>query len=561
MKRFCVSIVGFLCISICSTPATYGQANSYKQTNLVSDTAGPAPNVDAKLINPWGIAFVPGQAFWISDNNSGFTTLYDQNGALMGSFVVAPPAGSSNPATPTGIVAPPTNVNFSVGGQASSFIFATEDGTISGWAGAQSSVLAVDNSKVPSAAAGAVYKGLTFLQNTTGNFLLATNFRSGKVEVYDTTFHQTQVLGANAFNDPALPTVPTGSGSPGYAPFGIKEMAINGLKMVVVTYALQDTPMHDPLHIAGSGFVDLFNADGTMARRLTPDAHLNAPWGVVIPPAGFGKFAGNLLVGNFGDGTINAFDLASGNFIDQMKDANGAVIVNASLWDMVFGAGGASGDPNTLYITAGLANEAHGIFAAVTANTTPPAATADFSVSAMPTAVTITAGQPATFMVGVGGLNGFNSTVNFSCSGEPAGTSCTFSPMSVSPASGATATTNVMIATQSTGTYPAVRVSKSVKGNGGALYAALLPIPAFGLFGTFAIGLRKNSSRGRRRNMSYLAGSFVLLFAMGLLLTASGCGYKNNSSMTGTPRGTTTVLVTATSGSLSHTASVTLTVQ
>jgi len=248
--------------------SAHAQTNSYKQTNLVSDTAGMAAKTDAKLVNPWGIAFIPGNPFWISDNNSGFTTLYDQNGALNGSFTVAPPNGSSNPATPTGIVAPPSVAGFNVNGQPGIFIFDTEDGTISAWTGGASTILTVDNSAIPSAATGAVYKGLALIKNATGSFLLATNFRSGKVEVYDTTFKQTQILGAGAFNDPAPPAVPAGSGSPGYAPFGIKAINVNNTAMVVVTYALQDTLMHDPLHIAGAGFVDLFSADGTMLREL-----------------------------------------------------------------------------------------------------------------------------------------------------------------------------------------------------------------------------------------------------------------------------------------------------
>src|SRR6266849_1669774 len=215
MKRFWTVVLGLACVSALPLPSAHAQTNSYKQTNLVSDTAGMAANTDAKLVNPWGIAFFPGNPFWISDNNSGFTTLYDQNGALNGSFTVASPNGSSNPATPTGIVAPPS-------GEPALFIFDKEDGTISAWTGGASTILTVDNSAIPSAATGAVYKGLALIKNTTGSFLLGTNFRSGKVEVYDTGFKQTQILGAGAFNDPAPPAVPTGSGSPGYAPFGIK---------------------------------------------------------------------------------------------------------------------------------------------------------------------------------------------------------------------------------------------------------------------------------------------------------------------------------------------------
>src|SRR6266478_6561703 len=240
MKKFWTVVLGLACASALPLPSAHAQTNSYKQTNLVSDTAGMAANTDPKLVNPWGIAFIPGNPFWISDNNSGFTTLYDQNGALNGSFTVPPPNGSSNPATPTGIVAPPSGVTFSVNGASALFIFDTEDGTISGWTGGASTILTVDNSMIPSVATGAVYKGLALIKNSIGSFLLATNLRLGKVEVYDTGFKQTQVLGAGAFNDPALPAVPAGSMSPGYAPFGIKAINVSGTAKVVVTYTFQD---------------------------------------------------------------------------------------------------------------------------------------------------------------------------------------------------------------------------------------------------------------------------------------------------------------------------------
>src|SRR6267143_5741482 len=234
MKKFRTVVLGLAFASALPLLSAHAQTNSYKQTNLVSDMAGMAANTDPKLVNPWGIAFIPGNPFWISDNNSGFTTLYDQNGALNGSFTVASPNGSSNPATPTGIVAPSNGVVFNVNGQAALFIFDTEDGTISAWTGGTSTILTVDNSAIPSAATGAVYKGLALIKNTTGSFLLATNFRSGKVEVYDTGFKQTQILSAGAFNDPSLPAVPAGSGSPGYAPFGIHTITVNNASMVVV---------------------------------------------------------------------------------------------------------------------------------------------------------------------------------------------------------------------------------------------------------------------------------------------------------------------------------------
>jgi uncharacterized protein (TIGR03118 family) len=559
MQKYLAFFLGLACVSALPLSSAFAQTNSYKQTNLVSDTAGMAPNTDPKLVNPWGIAFIPGSPFWISDNNSGFTTLYNQIGVLNGSFVVVPPRGSSSPSTPTGIVAPPTGVVFNVNGQTASFIFDTEDGTISAWTGGASTVLMVDNSAVPSAATGAVYKGLALVTNTSGSFLLATNFRSGKVEVYDTSFNPSQVLGPGAFNDPAPPAVPMGSGSPGYAPFGIHVISVNNSPVVVVTYALQDTPMHDPLHIPGSGFVDLFATNGTMMRRITADSHLNAPWGVVMPPAGFGSFgaSGDLLVGNFGDGTINAYNFATGAFIDQMKNQTGAVITNTSLWDMVFGGGGSSGDSGAMYITAGLANEAHGLFSAITPNATP-AATPDFSISASPATMTISAGQSAPFTITVGGLNGFNSAVSLACSGLPVNSTCSFSNMSPTPASGGTATSTMTITTSSNPYMPAQLMAGAPSGG---MYALLLAVPALVLLAALLFGLGHNKCPARQFWSFRLAATLGLLVVSASLLAASGCGYNSNGSMNGTQRGTFTVMVTGTSSNLSHSTSVTLTVQ
>jgi uncharacterized protein (TIGR03118 family) len=560
MRRVRVFLLGLVCAHILSLPAVQAQVNSYKQTNLVSDTPGLAPVMDANLVNPWGICIIPGDPFWIADNASptGVTSRYNTAGAIQGAFTVAPPTGSSNPATPTGCVGNASG-GFSLGGSSSLFIFDTEDGTISGWSGGTSSILAVDNSTKPTAATGAVYKGLALVTNGTGTFLLATNFRSGQVEIYDTTFKTTQVLGPGAFNDPAPPAVPAGSVSPGYAPFGVHVITVNRTSMVVVTYALQDMPRHDPLKIAGSGFVDLFTTSGTMMSRITSDAHLNAPWGVVVPPAGFGLLAGDLLVGNFGDGAINAYNFSSGAFVDHMKDSEGAPIVNGSLWDMAFGGGGAqSGDANTMYITAGLTNEMHGLFAAITANATPPAGTADFSIAASPPALTVAAGQPAAFTLTLGGLNGFNSAVTLACSGQPLGSTCSFSQTSVSPASGGTATSTMTIMTSSSPYNPAAVMARNVTGD---IFAVLLPIPTLGLLGLFAAGKSNRQHLYGRKSIRYLASSVALLIVVGALLAAGGCGYNAKTAGNGTQRGTTTVMITGTSGSLSHATSVSLTVQ
>jgi hypothetical protein len=297
-----------------------------------------------------------------------------------------------------------------------------------------------------------------------------------------------------------------------------------------------------------------------MVRRITADSHLNAPWGVVLPPAGFGgSLAVDLLIGNFGDGAINAYNFSTGAFIDQMKDSSGAPILNASLWDMVFGGGGAqSGDANTMYITAGLTNEMHGLFAAITANATPPAATADFSIAASPSTLTIAAGQPAAFTVTLGGLNGFSSAVTLTCSGQPLGSTCNFSPASVSPASGGTATSMMTITTSSSPYNPAVRMAKN---STGGIFAAVLPIPTLGLLGLLLDGKGGRQRLLGRKRFPYLTGSLALLIIVGALLAAGGCGYNRNSAGNGTQRGMTTVMITGTSGSLSHSTSVTLTVQ
>jgi uncharacterized protein (TIGR03118 family) len=563
MGRFLQLFMGLSCISIFWNTSAYAQANSYSQQNLVTDPTGAGPAKDPNLINPWGVAFFPGAPFWVSDNNSGFSTLYDKNGNIQGLVVkIPPPKGSSNPATPTGIVAnndsSPTAfvVNDNGTSAASAFIFSTEDGTISGWNGGASgsstnAILAVDNSANPSPATGAVYKGLAMITNSTGTFLLVANFRSGKVEAYDSNFKSAVLAGS--FTDSAPPAVPAGSGSPGWAPFGI-HVANN---QVVVTYALQDAPMHDPLHIAGAGFVDLFDLNGNMIRRITEDTHLNAPWGAVMAPQGFGAFGGKLLIGNFGDGTINAFDFTSGNFIDQMKQANSTVITNLSLWDMVFDPTGKTGkDPNTMYFTAGGMNEAQGLFGAITANPATPPATPDFNISASPKTLTIMAGQPASFTVTLAGLSGFNSAVSLTCSGQPLGSTCSLSPMSVSPASGNTVTSMVTISTSSN---PYQMLSSKGNTPSSTVLAMLLPIPAVGFLGLLVVGTGDKRRFHGRKCLQHLTGSLLLMIATACLLGASGC-YKKTTG-TGTQRGTATVMITGTSGSITHSASVTVTVQ
>jgi uncharacterized protein (TIGR03118 family) len=546
MPRIWIAVLGLLFALSAITPGALAQSNSYKQTNLTSDTAGVAANVDPNLVNPWGIAFFPNNPFWIADNNSGFTTLYNASGMNVGSFPVPAAAANTGQSTPTGIVANIAGTGFAVNGKPGLFIFDSEDGAITSWNGSDPVTIKVDNSR-----AGAVYKGLALITNAGGAFLLAANFNSGAVEVYDNLFSVAHLAGT--FTDPNLPS--------GFAPFGIH--VINS--QVLVTYAMQDQAKHDPVHQAGAGYVDLFDVNGNFLQRLVSQGNLNAPWGATIPPAGFGAFGGKLLIGNFGDGTINAFDPTAGTFIDQVKDSSGAVITNASLWDMVFGGGGTSGDPNTLYITAGLSNERHGLFAAITANASAPPATADFSLSASPATANVTGGGSASVMLSIGGLNGFNFAVTFSCSGEPANTSCAFNPNAVTPSSGGTVTTSMTIATTKPGTpyRPMITLPKRGQGPWSYLAIPLLLIAALALR-KFALAGAANLQLHRRRAHPFgLVGAAALMLVAASLLTLSGCGggSNNNAASPGTPNGTTTLVVTATSGSISHSTNITLTVQ
>lgn len=492
------------------------QTNSYQQTNLVSDMAGAAAHTDPKLINPWGISFVPGQPFWIADNNSGYSTVYDANGVtqLAPVLIPAPPGHTSS--TPTGTVINTTD-QFKVGGAPSQFLFAGEDGTISGWNGTGNAILALDHS-----GAGAVYKGLAILSPACcATYLAVANFHSGLIETYTQSF--TPVAPPGSFTDPGLPA--------GYAPFNIQQVG----SFVFVTYAVQDVAKHDPVNAAGNGIVDIFDLEGNFVIRFASNGVLNSPWGVVKASASFGQFSNDILIGNFGDGTINAFD-ADGNAVGQLKDQTGATITNASLWALVFGAGG-TGDTNTLYFTAGLANEGHGLFGAIAVAAAP---TLDYSLTAAPQSATVAAGGSANFTLTITPANGFNSTVTLSCA-APTGVTCTLNPATVTP--GAGAVTSMLTAT----------TSSSVQ-RYGHLKALGTLLAGVGLFGCFFAG----AGRSRRGLYSLLLTGFATTLIAGSLLASTGCGGGNNSQAN---RGTASIVVTATSGALNHTTTINLTVQ
>ena len=325
-----------------SAPNTF---NSFSQRNLVSDIPGLAAWTDPNLVNPWGIALSPTSPFWVSDNGTGLATLYNSTGTPIPLVVtVPPPTGQQGPAAPTGQVFNPNTANFN----GARFIFATEDGTISSWQGSNGTqaVLNVDYS-----GASSVFKGLALATHGSNSYLYATDFHNGTVDVFDSSF--TKVTLGGSFTDPSLPA--------GYAPFGIE--ASGG--RLYVTYALQDAAKHDDVAGPGHGFVDVYDTNGNLIQRLVSMGALNSPWGMAWAPAGFGKFSGDLLVGNFGDGTINAFDPATGNLLGQIDGANGMPLVNDGLWDITFGNGGNGGSKNILYFTAGLNHESDGLFGSI----------------------------------------------------------------------------------------------------------------------------------------------------------------------------------------------------
>src|SRR5512143_2283228 len=327
-------------------------STTFNQVNLLSNIPGLALHTDPDLVNPWGISHSPTSPNWVSDNGMGVSTLYNTAGTKLALVVTIPPPAGSPPgtlATPTGQVFNGTADFVVTNGTASAaarFIFATEDGTISGWnptVDSTHAILAVDHS-----ASQAVYKGLAIGANASGNFLYATNFHAGTIDVFDKDFHQVQLAGS--FSDPNIHR--------GFAPFNIQNL---GGKLYV-TYARQDADKHDDVAGPGNGYVDIFDTDGNLLQRLATLGRLNSPWGLAFAPASFGAFAGDLLVGNFGDGRINIVDPVTGEFLDHLRAANNRAITIDGLWGLIVGNGANGGDADKVYFTAGLNDEADGLF-------------------------------------------------------------------------------------------------------------------------------------------------------------------------------------------------------
>ena len=517
-----------LLLTLTIPPGLWAQQTDYFQTNLVSNTAGVATTTDPQLLNPWGISILPGQDFWIANNNSGTSTLYDQSGNKDTALVVTIPGATKNPngncspGCPTGNVSNGSGTNFG-GGQ---FIFDTEDGLVAIWTGASTTAtVAFDNS-----ASGAVYKGLALLNGTS---LLAANFNSGKIDVFNTNFQLTPLSGS--FTDPKLP--------PGYAPHGIH--VINN--QIYVAYAMQDAARHDAMPGAGLGQVDIFDMNGNLVSTfVAAGGRLNAPWGVVATPATFGAFPNAILVGNFGDGTIDAFD-TTGKFLGQLTNSSSTVLVNPGLWDMVFGGGGPSGAPGTLYLTAGGGNQPNfpggGSTTSVFASLVPAAAVSsqNFSLNLSAQSVAITPGGSANLMITAAGVGGFDSPISLGCSAI-SGLTCAFNPSTITPGSSTAATLTISAAST-----PPI--------NGYTVLASgLALLPGLGLFGT-VLTTSKQKPLGRKKILSMRILGVLLIVSLFSLL-AVGC----SGVATQTPASQVTLTVTGTSGSIVQSTPVTITI-
>ena len=338
----------------------------YVQHNLVSDIPGLAPITNPHLVNPWGMSAGPSSPLWVSDNGTGLTTLYDGNGhpfppgpggPLVVTIAAPPSAGSGAVSAPTGQVFNTfdnTTSDFVITKNGKSgpafFLFATEDGTISGWnpnVDPTNSVIAVDRSNAVDTTGdvGAVYKSLSLVTTPAGKFLYASNFRFGTIEVFDTHFNLVDVL-----RDPGV--------SAGFAPFGVNN--VEGT--LFVTFAKQNAAKHDDVAGNGNGLVDALAPGTNVLRRFVTRGKLDSPWAVTLAPSAFGFFGGDILVGNFGDGRINVFDHSTGRFLGRLTSGDRDPIVIPGLWGLRFGNGALGAGTNTLFFTAGINNEADGLF-------------------------------------------------------------------------------------------------------------------------------------------------------------------------------------------------------
>ncbi len=339
----CMAMVAMMLLSL---PAL---AQSYQATILTSDIANAGANTDPNLGNPWGLVASPNGPWWVSDNATGLSTLYNGTGAPQSLVVTVPSWDGNGAGSPSGIAFNSTNDFQLSAGNPALFLFVSEDGTVQGWnhsVNPTTAIIEVNNF------GPAVYKGLALASAGGANYLYAANFRAGTVDVFDKNFAP-HSFGQNAFVDSSIPA--------GFAPFGIQLIGSN----LVVTYAKQNAAKHDDVAGPGNGYVDIYDTQGTLISRLPHLIQMDSPWGIAPAPANFGAFSNDLLIGNFGSGSIMVFDPNNHNFIGLMLDEAKLSLRIPKLWGLHFGNGAGAGPANTLFFTAGTFDEIYGTFGTI----------------------------------------------------------------------------------------------------------------------------------------------------------------------------------------------------
>ncbi len=515
------------------TPPTEAQTGgAYKVTNLISDGSVPAAFTDSSFINPWAIS--SSGTWWMSAEGKGLSFVVASTptpGTINFKVNVPPPSGAATGGIPSGSVTTGGATGMILpNGTKASFLFSTLDGTISGWNSKLGTAGAIAQIAINNSAAGTSYTGLAILNSATTSYILAANFGTGNsIEVYDSTFKATKLSGS--FTDPNLPA--------GFSPFSVHVLN----NQVYVAYALRTSSA--PYHTVdgpGTGVVDIYDTSGNLVARAVTQGNLNSPWGVALAPANFGVFGGSLLIGNFGNGLINAYDPKTFNYRGQLTDGTGKPLAYPSLWELLPGGttvgnttAVSGGDPNTVYFAAGLTGEAHGLFAAISNDTTT--GTPSYGVSTSSSTIAFQNGSSTAVTVSIAPTYNFSGTVKLGCTGLPAGAACAFTPSEI-------------VASATTPSFAILTVQRtnmallSHTGGAGVATALLLPIASFLLF-----------YRRRSFGIAGLVGMFVLcgiLFAA--LGTLTGC-----TASAITPAGTSQVVVTATSGSITQSTPITLT--
>jgi uncharacterized protein (TIGR03118 family) len=527
------------------------QTNStFVQTNIISD-GGPgsvaAQVTDPTLINPWGVSVGP--AIWIDKAGGGSVAVDTAAGAIavpsLPSVTIPAAASTTAQGSPSGTVYNSAGTGFNLPGSTSAalFLFGTLDGTIAAWnvASGTQAVTVVNNS------AKASYTDIALDTNATGAFLLAANFKQGTVDVFDSTFAAHALTGS--FADPTLPV--------GYSPFGIHSIGGN----VYVTYAQVSTTTGESVG-AGLGYVNEFDNNGNFIVRAVSQSVLNAPWGMALAPAGFGSFAGDLLIGNFGDGVINAFDPKTFALIGSLNTSAGTPIANIGLWEIFFGQNSGQtttlGDPNTLYFSAGINGEKGGLFGSIAV--APPATGAgNFTFQASANSVTVAAGQTTgNVTLSLAATNGFTGPVTFSCT--PTSVTCTFSQPSVTLSGSGTSSVTVAIAPAATSAPPTGGGYNRSSNHSVNLFQsrAGITLAFIGPAGLLAFASLKRKSILAR-------GSLCALLLVVTTAAITGCSSSASpqqaASTTPAAPASTQVTVNAISGAITQSVMVTFTVQ